>query len=64
LLGVASPNSLTECSKVLPPAVTSFFDPDEDKINKWLDSDDWSPKATKIAGDVDNGDNVPPADDP
>jgi hypothetical protein len=36
LLGVDNINSMTECTKVLPAAVTSFKAPDQKKIDKWL----------------------------
>jgi hypothetical protein len=36
LLGVNNINSLTECTKVLPAAVTSFTNPDNAIIKQWL----------------------------
>jgi hypothetical protein len=36
LLGVNNINNLTECTKVLPAAVTSFKSPDNAIVAQWL----------------------------
>ena len=36
LLGVYNINNLTECSKVLPPRVSSYTAPDQSVVDKWL----------------------------
>lgn len=36
MLGVNNINSLTECTKVLPPAVNSFTSPDKAVLDLWL----------------------------
>ncbi|KAH6663714.1 heme peroxidase [Halenospora varia] len=36
LLGVNNINDLKECTKVLPSAIKSFRNPDQDKIDQWL----------------------------
>jgi hypothetical protein len=38
LLGVYNINNLTDCSKVLPPARTSYSNPDQAVLDKWLAS--------------------------
>ena len=39
LLGVDNINNLTECTKVLPPAVSSFTSPDAAFISKWVNGE-------------------------
>jgi len=56
---VASPNSLTECTKVLPPATPSFYDKDSKMMSKWLGTTDTSGKYSQAGKTVSNGDDIP-----
>lgn len=38
LLSVYQINEMVECTKVLPPAVKTFTEPDEGFLDKWRDS--------------------------
>lgn len=38
LLGVNNINNLTECTKVLPAAITSYSAPDQKNVDKWLNT--------------------------
>ncbi|KAK6210828.1 hypothetical protein LQW54_005876 [Pestalotiopsis sp. IQ-011] len=38
LLGVNNINNLTECTKVLPAAITSYTAPDQKNVDKWLNT--------------------------
>jgi hypothetical protein len=58
LLGVNNINKLTECTKVLPAAVTSFIPGDQGKIDAWLNTTDRTEEAAEIAADLDNGEVV------
>ncbi|KAH7000164.1 peroxidase [Ilyonectria destructans] len=55
LLGVNNINKLTECTKVLPQPVSSWDEPDAGKMNKWLDSDDYSQTSKDVSWDVESG---------
>jgi hypothetical protein len=48
-LGVNNINYLTECTKVLPPAVTSFQSPDQKYLDQWLDGAGSQATGQKIA---------------
>ncbi|KAI3530793.1 peroxidase [Colletotrichum filicis] len=64
LLGVNNINQLTECTKVLPPAVNGFRAVDQYKLDKWLNSVGNKGSAKKVAEDIEKGDpasvEVPP----
>ncbi|KAF7554706.1 hypothetical protein G7Z17_g2741 [Cylindrodendrum hubeiense] len=55
LLGVNNINKLTECTKVLPQPVSNWDEPEAGKMNKWLDSDDYSQKSKDVSWDVETG---------
>ncbi|KAH7144554.1 peroxidase [Dactylonectria estremocensis] len=55
LLGVNNINQLTECTKVLPQPVSTWAAPDQGRVNKWLDSDDYSSKSKEVSWEVENG---------
>ncbi|KAI0129148.1 ligninase H2 [Xylariales sp. AK1849] len=58
LLGVNNINNLTECTKVLPPAIKAFSSPDQKNINKWLNSTVQSALTKNIADAMNNGESV------
>lgn len=59
LLGVNNINDLTECSKALPAATTSYTAPDQKKVDKWLNTTgSTSDNAQKVANAVNDGDNI------
>ncbi|KAI9151230.1 Versatile peroxidase [Paramyrothecium foliicola] len=70
LLGVNNINSLTDCTKMLPRATTSFVNKDQSKLDKWLQSINWSPISKKIAELLASGNEITtplesiPTDDP
>lgn len=35
MLSVYQINNMVECTKVLPPAITNFTEPDQDYVNIW-----------------------------
>jgi len=49
LLGVNNINSLTECTKVLPAATTSWKAPDQAQMDKWLSTNTHSTNFNQIA---------------
>jgi len=51
---------------VLPPAVKGFSNPDQRKINRWLNSTDYGVKSKEVSVDLDDGDviEVPEAEIP
>jgi hypothetical protein len=51
-------NTLTDCTKALPRAITSFVNKDQSKLDKWLKSFDWSAISKKIADLLANGDEI------
>ncbi|KAI7914861.1 ligninase H2 [Pyricularia oryzae] len=56
LLGVNNINTLTECTKSLPPRIRAFSAPDEDLVSKWLQGGIAGETARKIMnGDSLNG---------
>jgi hypothetical protein len=59
LLGVDNINSLTECTKVLPPTTTSFINKDQSLLDKWLAVLDFTSIARRISEALDNGEEVP-----
>ncbi|PHH87113.1 hypothetical protein CDD83_9288 [Cordyceps sp. RAO-2017] len=48
LLGVDNINSLTECTKVLPPFIPTFTNPDEPRLNQYLTGDTPVPESNTL----------------
>lgn len=57
LLSVYQINQMIECTKVLPPAVTTYSEPDQTFLDKWRDSDQQFPL---VAEAIFNGSVVTP----
>ncbi|KAH8673343.1 peroxidase [Xylariales sp. PMI_506] len=58
LLGVKKLNGLTECSKILPPRITSWTNPDQKNLDKWLSTTTQSATYQKIAAAMENGESL------
>ncbi|KAH6654043.1 peroxidase [Truncatella angustata] len=59
LLGVNNINNLTECTKVLPSAITRYSAPDQRNMDKWLNSlGSQSPLAKKLSDAINNGESI------
>lgn len=59
MLSVYQINSMTECTQVLPMAVTNFTAIDETTVNKWCNS---TVELLEVAEAVHNGSIVTPAE--
>lgn len=57
LLGVYQINEMAECTKVLPPAVKTYTEPDAGLVDKWRGSDQQFPL---VADAIFNGSVVTP----
>ncbi|KAL0933746.1 ligninase h2 precursor [Colletotrichum truncatum] len=55
LLGVNNINSLTECTKALPPRISTYNAPDQKVLDKWLAT---KQRVAKIAEELRNGGNI------
>ncbi|KAI0009346.1 peroxidase [Xylariaceae sp. FL0662B] len=58
MLGVNNINNLTECTKVLPRAVLEFTNPDQDRVELWLNDSMASPGSSLIAETVEEGESI------
>ncbi|KAI5457817.1 heme peroxidase [Mariannaea sp. PMI_226] len=59
LLGVNSINKLTECTKVLPQPWSKGTNwGDQGRLNKWLNSNDYSSKSKSVSWEVENGNSI------
>lgn len=52
MLSVYQINNMTECTKVLPPAITNFTEPDQDYVDIWRATDVGLPD---VANELFNG---------
>lgn len=61
LLGVTNINNLTDCTKVLPPAVTSFSASDKCQVQQWAKTDKSAPAVAQAmaAGQLINNLTIP-----
>jgi len=55
LLGVNNINTLTECTKVLPNAVTTWNAPDQSNMDKWLSTNTHNTQSDQIAASLQTG---------
>ncbi|KAI1342182.1 ligninase H2 [Xylariaceae sp. FL0016] len=58
LMGVNNINNLTECTRALPRRTAVFKNPDQQKMNVWLESFGNTPAASEIAETVEAGDTI------
>ncbi|KAI1851347.1 hypothetical protein JX265_000419 [Neoarthrinium moseri] len=58
LLGVNNINTLTECTKVLPPAIRTYKAPDQNNLNTWLNSNSQSALAKSLSDAINEGESI------